>query len=491
MSGPSLSEFSIAGALLSGYARKLSLTSKPNMEVHIENHFHTKVYSTSSLVAGHVHITSANDLRFDKIQILLLGCSKSRVDGVNLPQITQHIFLKLEMPIPESTYPVPRVLEAGGTYKIPFEFVIPQSLTLSACNHRVSNEPIHAHHVRLPPTMGSWEKDDFAPNMAQVEYSIRARIMREESGENVKLMEVCHPIHVFPEAIEDAPLNITSNDTQYTMSKSKSLRKNIISPKTGKVTVSVPQPKAVMMSADARSASNSFVILDLQYEPSSADAVPPRVTSVNSKITAITYFSTSGIKQFPNLGDWHRFGTDGRGSYSGSVALPSASFESANWKQHYRDQARRDSGYCSDQSDSDSARRSKKNSKRGSPFYYTARVQVPFSLPTDKKTFIPTFHSCITSRAYTLSVSVTLTSASGSTVTVPLVVPLQVGVAPLQRSSAIVDESGLPTFEAAIQDPEVDEFLRPRVLTVPNVDFAHTPLPGYGDVMAGRTVTAH
>ncbi|KAI1336226.1 hypothetical protein F5Y15DRAFT_208185 [Xylariaceae sp. FL0016] len=500
-----------------GYARKMSLTPKPCMKVQIDNHYRYKVYSTSSEVSGHVEISPTSDVRFDGIQIVLLGTSKTRVDAINIPQATSHTFLKLTMPIPESTYPVPRILEAGRTYKVPFTFVIPKHLTLNACNHNVCNASVQEHHVRLPPSVGNWEKDDCAPNMSRISYCVKGRLLRNEEigGANEKIMEASTEIKVLPTTPEDAPLNVTKQDRLYTMSKSKSLRKSILSPKTGKVTISATQPAPAMLSPDGHSITPTTAQLTLDFEPSSCDAQPPRVTGISSKVTAVTFFSAGGINHYPNLKDWPgSFGAEGRGSYSNTVSVPTAPVGPLDWQQHLTAQARRDSGYGTDApSDSEphssssrapsptlaAAAMKKRGSKAAPPYYQTASLHVPIQLPAHKKQFLPTFHSCISSRAYVLWLTVSLSSGAGAgggtSSSLTLGVPLQVGVAAGRPPAA--DATGLPSFEAAMEaaeEAEADAFLRPRTLgRRPSVELAREAgrdvLPGYGDIV-GRRRTA-
>ncbi|KAI1264229.1 arrestin [Xylariaceae sp. FL1019] len=464
------------------------------MVVHIDNHYQSKIYSTSSVVSGHVEVNVHQDLDFNLLQILLLGTSRTRIDAVSIPQATSHTFLKLTMPIPRECYPEPRRFEAGNTYTIPFHFVIPDQLTINACSHRVSNETLKEQHVRLPPTLGTWEKDDFAPLMSRVTYQIRARAYNDDAErQSVKVMEGAQEIKVLPVVPEDAPLVVTKHDKLYVVSKTKTLRKSIISAKSGKVTVSAKQPAPVMLDCDGRSAMLSSGELDLVFEPTSNESQPPKVTGVSSKISAVTYYSAGGVNQYPNLKDWSRsYGSEGRGSYTGSVSLPTASMEKVSWKHRISEQARRDSGYCSEMlSDSDQAaaassgqgRRARPN--KGAPYYYGAKIQLPIELPVAKRQFVPTFHSCITSRVYVLSMTVTLSTSAGSSTNITLSVPLQVGVAPQQGSR--VDATGLPTFEAAMQDAELetDPFLQPRAMSVPNIDF-QSELPGYAELSGTR-----
>lgn len=523
----SISDRSAAGSS-NGYARKLSMAMKPTIDIHIDNHYRSKVYTSASAVTGHISINSHRDVPFDSIQILLLGNTKTRIDGVNIPQATSHTFLKLVMPIPESLYPVPRTLEAGRTYIVPFHFVIPRHLTINACNHNVSNDGVRDYHVRLPPTVGFWDRDDLAPEMSRIEYAIKARVLREDDAEGhlVRLFETSQEIRVLPASPAEPPLSITPSDKLYTMSKTKTMRKTILSSKLGKVAVSANQPPAAMLSPDGRSAAPTTARLDLHFEPAagaSSGCAPPRVTSVSSKITAVSYYSASGVRCLPNLGDWGRtYGYEGNGSYSNTTSLPSSSLTAPQiaWKQQRPSaaQLRRDSGYCTDvPSDcersggeaSEGSRRSswsatknlakttvattKSSSSKdattttlSAASHYTASLQVPIQLPIEKKAFLPTFHSCITSRVYVLWLTVSL-SCGGMSTSVTLSVPLQVGVESVEPPA--VDSTGLPSFETAVREAEADEYLRPRVMSVPTVEFHHraaTALPGYADLMASH-----
>ncbi|KAI1188046.1 arrestin [Nemania serpens] len=460
-------------------------TPKISMDIHIDNHYQSKIYTTSSPVSGHVKLSASHDVRFDHIQILLLGTSKTCIDAISVQQSTSHTFLKLIMPIRESYYPESRRLEAGATYTIPFHFVIPQHLPLGACNHQLRDDALREEHLRLPPSFGGWKKDDLAPNMSRITYFVRARVYRKDAA-----MEVSRDIKVIPLVAEDAPLSISHQDKMYVMSKSKTLRKSILSPKLGKVTVSANQPVPAMISADGHDVTPTAAQLDLVFEPTSTESQPPKIVGVTSKVTAVTYYSAGAICQYPNLKDWARsFGADGRGVYTSSVSLPPTPVEGIAWHQHITAQDRRDSGYDSElHEDSDhsptgrptlpSARDSPRRNNKSAPFYYATKLQVPVELPAGKKQFLPTFHSCISSRVYVLWMTVTLSSLVGMSSTVTLGVPLQVGVG--SREGGRVDSTGLPTFESAMEDAalEVDSYLQPRTLSVPDIEF-HSELPGY------------
>ncbi len=230
---------------------------------------------------------------------------------------------------------------------------------------------------------------------------------------------------------------------------------------------------------------------------------------MSARLTARTYFASSSITTFPNLGDWQRtLAAEKRGSYSTSVSLFSQPIDKFRWSKH-TGITRRDSGYSSDtladESDADadadaaatphadrlsvstlaaaaSTASPRRKSDGASPdVFHTAILQVPIKLPLSRKTFVPTFHSCLLSRVYILQLAITLSSGSAGSSTINLSVPLQVAV---DRDAAF--DADLPSFEAAVEEAEADEHLRPRLLSVPRQQFQETSvLPGYGDSGGG------
>ncbi len=474
---------------ISAYSRRMAFP-KSHVRINVDNHFNSKVYTSGSSISGTVSITTQRDVRFDSIQVLLMGATRTRVDGVGSQSESTHVFLKMDMPIPESLYPVPRILESGRTITVPFNFIIPRQLTIGACNHHMISDLVRDHHVRLPPSLGSWEKDDLAPEMAKIEYSIRARVFREPElgGRMVKVIEASQLLRVLPASPEDPPLSITKHDRPYKMAKTKTLRKNLLSSKLGKLTATATQPGAVRLQPDGLGISSTDVRLHLHFEPSSPGLGPPKVTSVSAKVSAHTHFASGPISTFPNLGDWQRsISAEKRGSYSTSVSLFSQAIDMFKWSEH-ANLARRDSGYSSDggpgyetdrtelASDQRRSRHVGKKPRRSTPdVFHSAILQVPIKLPLDRKIFVPTFHSCIASRVYILQLTVML-SAGPISSTVNLSVPLQISV-----EGDMQDNAGLPSFEMALEEAEVDALLRPRLLAVPEDQFRETSvLPGYG-----------
>lgn len=471
--------------------------TKFQMEIQLRNHFRSKVYNTGAPIEGDVVISTHRHVRFDSLQIILLGLARTRVEGVGAPHATTHTFLKLAMPVPQSAYPVPRVFEAGHTYRVPFNFVVPPHLTIGACAHGVDADHVRDHHLSLPPTVGFWERDDLSPQTARIEYCVKARVMRSPEADEaaaaaalgIKLMEAAEQVTILPTFNELPPVTVGKPDRLYRTSKSKTLRKNLLASKVGRVTASATQPSAVFLRADGLSTSETAARVQLEFEPASADAAPPRVTAVSGKLAAYTFYSSMAMTSLPDL-----VGTgtarssavlDRRASYATTVPLFSTHVDGFRWAElrmkHH--QSRRDSGYST-------SGELAATTTSPSPVLHTCDIEVPVRLPAAAaggkgrgraKTFIPSFYSCIVSRVYVLQLSVTLAGSgagSGST-TLSLRLPLQIAAEPgAEAGLGIVEE--LPDFETALEEAEADRHLRPRVLSMPDHRFVETSvLPSY------------
>ena len=456
---PALDTASIAtGFSRINKTRKMAL-SKPTLSVQLADHYASKVYTAGSPIRGEVQISAPRDARFGSVEITFMGVSRTTLIATQVPQRSSHTFLRLTMPISESDYPHPRVFEQGRTYSIPFHFVVPTQLTLSACKHAAETPLVHDYHMRLPPTLGpgdaAWGRDDLAPETAQVEYFVRARVLGERDTEcrrPERLFETQHAIRVLPLAPEDAPLDIKPSDERYTMTKTKTIRKGVLGSKLGRVTASASQPPAIHLAADGRAASGSGLTMQLAFEPREPGAEPPRVRAVSAKLAASTYYGVTPARALPDMGARTQVPIEPpRLAYKAAIPLLSTTTDAIHWRPRA---GRRDSGYESERGFEEKGKVS-----------HDAHVFVPFDIPAGSKTFLPTFHSCLVSRVYSLKLSLSVGPANTA---VELVVPVQVAVEATEAGLALSSEAG----EAA----EADEFLRPRTLRVPDEE---SVLPGY------------
>ncbi|KAK2748246.1 arrestin domain-containing protein [Colletotrichum kahawae] len=395
---------------------------KMALGISIDNHYTSKIYTCNSRVSGTLSVCTQRDTPFNCVQIALLGTSHTRIDMLPAPKIIDNDFLRLDMPIREKSYSSGRTFRAGQTYHIPFEFTIPRALSSHACHvHTLSGSGhIQDLHMRLPPTMGDWEKDDMSPVMARVEYTIVARVLQQRASETGHATEISQPIKVVPSFPEDPPLSITEQDTRYCLKKTKQTRKSLLSTQKDQITATVAQPAPAVLTMSGQQLSPTSATIHLTFKPDSTFASPPDISLAQIKLETISWFSGAPIKTLPELGEARdSSGVKQELKYITSTKLPTTGVE-ATWHK----------GDAGGQSSS-----------------WEGSLQIPIALPTTHKMFLPTFYSCFVARTYVLHLSV---NAAASGTKINLSVPLQISVQEQGGKDLEVSGDELPTFEAAI-----------------------------------------
>ncbi|KAF4125227.1 arrestin (or S-antigen), N-terminal domain protein [Geosmithia morbida] len=486
-----------------------------SVDVRLDQHFTARVYTSGSTVRGSVSIVCQRDTPFESVDVVLIGTTATRLDFVqSYTSSAVRNFIKMRMPIAADALPRHRTLEAGRTYAVPFDFVVPHQLTVNACDHGCTAPAVQDQHLRLPPTLGYWDGDDQAPNVTHVEYAVRARLFGAASRtttttaaaaaiETPLLAEAKKIIKVLPASPEEPPLAVTRHDERYCLVKTKPIRKNLVGPKAGELTVEAAQPRALMIHPDGFGANPTEATVRLRWtaSASAADAdapPPPKIHSVASKLVSTTFFGSAPSSVLPNLGPKTTYTHNQILSYSVTTNLATTRPDRLAWSV---EQSRRDSGYMSGSSPDAAAasaaaattatkmKGSSSSSSRSRS--YSASIDIPVSVPiSNKKAFVPTFYNCLISRTYTLQL---VLSVGPANTTLTLNVPLQLGV-----ESRVGDPAGgpdaLPSFESAVaqdEEAEADEYLRPRIIRQPRGPAQMTgSLPGYGDV-TGRSVAAY
>ncbi|CAO2658039.1 Nn.00g072990.m01.CDS01 [Neocucurbitaria sp. VM-36] len=414
--------------------RTIAHYGQPNIEISLNGsegrHAFVKSYSTMDTLEGHVNITASHDIRFEDLDIAFIGTSEVFVDKITAtPTVTgrteaAHRFLLLRQPINENDFPSPRIFEAGKSYKFPFTFTIPAQLLPKACSHNVVSDHVRDTHLQLPPSLGDPDLagfggtllDDLAPEMAKIKYGIRVRIahIRGSEGNLSVLAEKMKKVRVKPAFDEQAPLNIDSND-EYRPRQEKTIRKGLFKGKLGTLTAKTVQPKPLVIPG-ARSTDNKPITtmakLVLRFDPAEEGNIPPKLSSLATKLKVSTYYASAPRRNFPSRSV---LGFDlSQGVYSENVALSNLCIASAQWEKYDHTSnpvteslVRRDSGIsdCSAMGDADKAFAAgilpaSKDYQQQS--FYTSQILVPVTLPAHKN-FVPTFHSCLISRTYILS----------------------------------------------------------------------------------------
>ncbi|KAH6886433.1 arrestin [Thelonectria olida] len=354
----------------------LQQSRKRELQIDIDHHYASKVYTTGSPITGTATFTPRKDTPFETLRISLAGLARVRRDDLDYPKIATHWFLRTDMSDAELVYPGSKVFRARESYTIPFHFIVPDRLTTNACNHKVDVGYVRSHHLCLPPSMGTWSKDDMSVASARVEYGIQVDIVTPSSkkGQNNTISNK-HIINVIPYAAEEPPLNIMPLNIQYNMQKDKKIRKSLISPVDGRLTAVASQPRAVNLDADGQSASESTVHINLEFKAKGPGVCPPKIGTVSATLQAQTWSRQSPSLNFPNMGLL-------RDAYTNYTTILSKVPVEGSWETEPED---KETG-----ADSTS---------------HSATVQVPFSLPMAKRLWIPTFHNCLISRTYRMEVA--------------------------------------------------------------------------------------
>ena len=344
-----------------------------------------------------------------------------------------HRFLALRQPLSDSDFPSPRIFEAGKTYRFPFAFTIPAQLLPKSCTHPVVSDQVRDTHLQLPPSLGDPDLagfgntllDDLAPDMSKIVYGIKVRIahQRVPDGHMTILAERTKKVRVKPAFEEQAPLNIDGND-EYRPAQTKKIRKGLFKGRLGTLSAQTVQPRPLVIPG-ARTSNNKPIAtvakVVMRFDPADASSAPPKLSTLATKLKVSTHYASCPRQRFPAR---CTLGFDmTQGIYSESVPLSTLCIASAQWEKHLPsasaspstttpDLTRRDSGVSSCSSASASASAAafasgilppSKDAKPSAPFY-TSTILVPVSLTT-RKNFIPTFHSCLISRSYTLSIA--------------------------------------------------------------------------------------
>ncbi|CAM1505984.1 Fc.00g116210.m01.CDS01 [Cosmosporella sp. VM-42] len=433
----------------------------PAIHIKLSDHYNAKVYTSGSTIAGEVVINTVRDISFACVSTGLLGIARSRVELAQIPRHASHIFLNLRMPIPKAKYPTPRIFRGDNTYRIPFSFTVPQHLSLSACQHQCESNAVLDQHIRPPPSVGYWERDDLSPDMARIEYIIVARV----EAESVKipipvLMETTLRVNVLPTSVEDPPLNISTDNRGYALTRSTNIRRSLFASKRGRITASAAQPSAIRMRPDGRGASDITITVNVRFEPTSCQDAPPNINQASAKIEAFTWFTGAPAGNLPNLGDLAvSFGSPSHMNYSTSVPVILTSLTKDAWTtktaaanpitaQHQpAPSIRRQSDSLLGSNTLRDLQTPRRGSEASTGAYHESTTWISLQVPTSRLQLLPTFHICLISRTYTLHLVLYIGSSK-----LNLSIPVQIIVDSLREN--LQPDSSLPSFENVLQAQE-------------------------------------
>ncbi|KAJ5138298.1 uncharacterized protein N7515_003146 [Penicillium bovifimosum] len=456
--------------------------SQPKIEINLagQKPGHVNSYTTGESIEGTITVTAEHDTRFEELEIVFegtfpstvglteldtdwsQGSSRTTVERAACPGRTgsQQMFLKLRQPIDDMEYPTPRVLESGRKYMFPFTFVVPDRLLPQVCTHAKKNAHVEQSHTLLPPTLGDpilasdGKKllDDMAPNMSRIGYIVRASVLQKQITGNavVSICAVAKKVRIIP-IVEEEPL----------LRYPRSVKRGTLRGKLGRIVASSLQPKPVQLlppNGIANDTVSTVATVNLRFDPI-GDEQPPPLGKMTCELRASTFFSASPWDDFPASSDMP-FAHVGRSLYTENVPLLTMCVGSAQWtKQSSSNDCLRRGSTQSSSSDVSV----EPSSAFSGDTYYTASIVVPVTLPKSKA-FVPTFHSCLMSRTYSLGLSLTYHTPAANlmTPTISLRVPVQF------TSQAGPTESLKASLGVTVTQEELNEFFQPRNVSRPN-----------------------
>lgn len=346
------------------------------------------------------------------------------------------------------------ILTAAHPHSFPFNFIIPDRLLPSSCPCLHSDE-----HLLPPPTMGGAHRwhghnghqtlDDPTPVMAQVAYTITAKVLYTKPGggpngsnHRPSLANSSHPVCVVPDFPESPPIFLQqpsrSRDaagppSEYRLRQEKSISSGLFRGRAGCLVVEAQQPSALKGGLRTKASSPASTTLLLRFDPASDDdscgPPPPQLEDVKRKIQATTVFRAGQMEADPAYGGLVSGSPAGGGggqqhqqrSYTEAVALPSLCVSGARWVRCGASWAHErlfEEGGSGGDGRGLETMVAPSSAYRGGP-YYLLKLVIPVEYPPGKA-LVPSFRSCLVDRMYRLDVTVTLGSFSSVAVRVPI-----------------------------------------------------------------------
>ncbi|UPK98550.1 hypothetical protein LCI18_009485 [Fusarium solani-melongenae] len=349
-----------------------STTKKPEISIHIDNHYAAKTYTSEDLIRGEVTLQPKRDLTFHELQITLFGVATVDRDDIDMSLVTTHLFLSVVFPLAEGTLPSNGVLVKGETYEIPFDFRLPCGLTSGACSHSVQSPTVTQLHQCLPPSMGTWEGDQTTPRGVRVKYGIKASAIApaDEPASREILANVIHHFNFKPR--HSACFQPTL--PRETLQKVTFPRNNMSFRAKGRIIATVTEPEAAVLDISERNGTMSMIPIQLTLEAQNQPSALPSVI-VSAKLEAKTWSCSRPRTALPNS-------KAPQDAFCSRMVLIKPCIVPVAWSSDYDE-------------DSEHEPRTLASTET-----YHAALQIPFQVPPTQRDLIPTFHTCLISRTY-------------------------------------------------------------------------------------------
>jgi hypothetical protein len=275
----------------------------------------------------------------------------------------------------------------------------------------------------LPPSMNG-SASDFTPKSICIQYHVEAVLFQRNGLDDQSLVEAATStvsnLDIRPHLQIPLDQSITKSNP-LPRHFSTSFSKTIGGRHHGELSVNVRGRPFIEILPPTQAPQNGMETLahfTLCYLPQGTDHHSPELKSVASKLIIKNYYTATFWNDIPSeeaLSDSHK------ALCEYTVSLPKRSYGQINWARQnvreptwelprYSDKTHLLHPYISDKA------------MDAGEVAYTANLVLPIVLPTDKN-FLPSFHSCLVSRAYELRVRLRF---EGSLQSAPLVFKIPV-----------------------------------------------------------------
>ncbi|KAL2803180.1 hypothetical protein BJX63DRAFT_412837 [Aspergillus granulosus] len=427
------------------------------VDIHLKNsplqgstQTYVQSFATGETIDGVVSVFSQGDLAFENLHISFIGEQSTSIPSAT-PSKATHQFLHLIQPLEDSILPSPKIFRSRTRYEIPFSFHVTDYLPATACPH-TSHPLVKAAHLHPPPSLGDATiagfggrlRDDLAPTACKIVYTIIVKLERPSitTGLQETIMEKRLKVRIKPH-VGDIPLpdlDLGKLAEEYALFQRGDTQK-------GKLAVTLEPPDCFWHPlGDTVSLISKAVKLVLVYEPPSSTATTsaardsvtlPELKSLRAQITATTLYTTRFDGPRPPQKQRDFFGRP-INFRDAEVPLELPSLPQLRW-------TRMDTQTTPTMGSNPElgpqpvpGSTSTSTPGAGAGISYIATLLVPVTLTKDLS-FVPTFHSCLISRIYSLNFQLEVKGASrGFRLKAPM------------KIAAERDPGALPSYNASL-----------------------------------------
>jgi len=439
-------------------------------------------YSTMDKIEGKVTITCPVATSVDSLSIDFIGTTRTFLERMSTSSAVSgrseahHQFLKLTQPIPASAWPENKMFEAGKTYEFNFIFVVPEMLLPRVCRHGITSSHVQQEHIRLPPSFGDRAVagrgkqllDDLAPEMARIRYCVNVTLREIAKFDCMVEQHTIQSkkVRILPRVEEYPPIDTDGVESDYVLRQEKDVRKGLFKSKLGRLVMEATQPQSLRIrspQSDEQAPESTVVKVALRFDPAEGKGAPPNLGNLTTRLKVATFFSSAARGKLPEKKDtqWDM----NQGLHCESITLASRCLGHVDWTWNSEEEFSRRSSTVSSMSDIFSTPDA--SSKYKGEGFWTAQIVMPVSLPANKA-WIPTFHTCLVSRTYSLGVHLAVPTG---TIGHGIDLKLPVQLSSQGRFEGTMRPHSLSLDEQAVEAMEADEFFAPRTISPMHASF--------------------